>query len=237
MDDRLWCRNQGVGGFRPFPQGSGDAAGHRHAEAGHDVDDLAGDLGLGLLCRQTPGVEAATDQFFVPEHRHLRQRALSVIDRPLPAKPTALPDQLDVAVALGRGGFGRGARHRGRAGRNDHRGIGRVPSDGAVNWLSIICAISKYCGNRAVDLVEQRADQRRIAVVRGGQFRGEDLTAVGIDRQVELAPAPARLAAVLLVPPLPNTFNPVLSITTWTFAFFRAVATPRSTLRRENVVW
>ena len=74
---------------------------------------LAGDLGLGLLCRQSPGVEAATDHLFVPEHRHLRQRALSVVDRPLPSQSATLLDQLDVAVALGRGGFSRVARHRG----------------------------------------------------------------------------------------------------------------------------
>ena len=37
----------------------------------------------------------------------------AVIDRSLPAKPPALLDHRDVSVALGRGGFGRGARHRG----------------------------------------------------------------------------------------------------------------------------
>ena len=43
-----------------------------------DVDDLASDFGL--LCRQSPGVKAATDHFLVPKHRHFRQRALSVVD-------------------------------------------------------------------------------------------------------------------------------------------------------------
>jgi hypothetical protein len=185
-------------------------------------------------------MKAAADHFLIPEHRHLRQRAYFVVDRPLPSQPTALLDQLDVAVTLGRGGFGRGARHRGRTGWNDHRGARRVAGDGAVDRLAIVCAISKHCGDRAVDLVEQRADQRGIAVVRRGQFRGEDLSAVRIDRQMELSPAPARLAAVLLMQPFarPETFKPVLSITTWTgsLAFLRAVATPRSALRRENVV-
>ena len=55
-------------------------------------------------------MKAVADHLLVPEHRHLRQRALSVIDRPLPSQSTALLDQLDVAVALGRGGFGRGQR-------------------------------------------------------------------------------------------------------------------------------
>ena len=91
-------------------RGSGDPARDRHAEAGHDVQHLAGDLGLGLLCRQSPGMKAAADHFLIPEHRHLRQRALSVIDRPLPSQPTALLNQLDVAVSLGRSGFGRAPR-------------------------------------------------------------------------------------------------------------------------------
>jgi hypothetical protein len=55
---------------------------------------------------------------------------------------------------------------------------------------------------------------------------------------MELPPAPARLAAVLLVPPLPNTVSPVLSMTTLTgpSAFLRADATRRLALRREKVV-
>src|SRR3954452_25387528 len=73
----------------------------------------ASDLGLGLLCRQSPGVEAATDHLFVPAHRHLRPRAFSVVDRSLPSQSATLPNHLDVSVALGRGGFSRVARHRG----------------------------------------------------------------------------------------------------------------------------
>jgi len=84
--------------------------GHRHAEAGHDVDDLAGDGGLGLLCRQTPGVKAATDQLFVTEHRHFSQGTTSVTDQALPSQPTPLLDHLDVVVALGGVGVHRARR-------------------------------------------------------------------------------------------------------------------------------
>src|SRR5690349_2069060 len=45
---RRWCENQSESGFRPFPGCSDNAIGDRHAEAGHEVDDLAGDLGFGL---------------------------------------------------------------------------------------------------------------------------------------------------------------------------------------------
>ena len=53
----------GVGGVRPFPQSSGAPAGNRHAEAGHDVHDLASDLGL--PCGRSPRVEAATNQLWL----------------------------------------------------------------------------------------------------------------------------------------------------------------------------
>jgi hypothetical protein len=51
----------------PFSAAVRRPAGDRHAEAGHDVDDFAGDSSLGLLCGQTPRVKAATDHFFVPK--------------------------------------------------------------------------------------------------------------------------------------------------------------------------
>jgi hypothetical protein len=71
-----------------FALSRGAPAGHRHAEAGHDVHDLASDLVL--LSRQSPGVEAAPKQLFEPEQRHLRQRALYVVNRSLPPQPATL---------------------------------------------------------------------------------------------------------------------------------------------------
>src|SRR4051794_39515895 len=77
----------------------------RRPESAAAATDAAG----ALLLRpgKSPGMKGAADHFLIPEHRHLCQRALSVIDRPLPSQPTALLNQLDVAVSLGRGGFGR----------------------------------------------------------------------------------------------------------------------------------
>ena len=92
--------------------GSGNPTGYRHAEAGHDVDDLAGDLGPGLLCQQSSRVEA--DQS--PCRRSIAtsaERPAAVTDGALPSQATTLLDQLDVAVALSGVGFRRGASHRG----------------------------------------------------------------------------------------------------------------------------
>ena len=101
-------------------------------------------------------------------------------------------------------------------GRDDHRGVGRALSHGLVNRIAIVGAIRSHSGDRVRDLVEQGTDQGGIAVLGGRQLRSEDLAAVGIDRQVQLASGPARLTAMLLWSqlPAPTTFRPVLSITT-----------------------
>jgi hypothetical protein len=46
-----------------------------------------------------------------------------------------------------------------------HHGVGITVEDGPVGGLAIISAISEHRGSRAVDLVEQRADQRRVVLV------------------------------------------------------------------------
>ena len=107
--------------------------------------------------------------------------------------------------------------------------------------MTIVGAVGEHRGDRAVDLVEQRADQGCVALVRGGQLRGEDLTAVGIDRQMELRQLRRGLLPCFsnCHSPAPNTFSPALSITKSPIRppVFSAAATPRSTLRREKVVW
>jgi hypothetical protein len=70
--ERLWCRIR-MWAALPLTSVSGDALGYWHAKAGHDVDDLAARRGFGLLRRQSPSVEAATNQGFVAHHRHLAQ--------------------------------------------------------------------------------------------------------------------------------------------------------------------
>ena len=114
---------------------SDDLAGNRHPEAGHDVEDLAADAGLDLLRRQSPGVQAAADQLLVPQHRDLAQGAASVADRPLPAQPTALVDQLNVAIASAGGACSGLGRHRRRARWNDHRRGRAVGGHRAITTL------------------------------------------------------------------------------------------------------
>jgi hypothetical protein len=71
--DRRWCIIERWAACTPWPWGSDEALGYRHAKAGHDVDDLAARRGFGLLLRQSPSMEVAANQGFVAHHRHLAQ--------------------------------------------------------------------------------------------------------------------------------------------------------------------
>jgi hypothetical protein len=101
----------GCGPRCPLTSVSGDTLGYWHAKAGHDVEDLAARRGFGLLPRQSPGMEAATNQGFVAHHRHLAQGPPAIVDRLLPAETPARLDDLEVPVPLGGRRLGRVARH------------------------------------------------------------------------------------------------------------------------------
>src|SRR3954454_17566007 len=183
---------------------SGDALRYRHAEPGHPVERRAGDPGLGLLAGQSPGAEATTDDGLVPEHGGFPERAPAVADRLLPAQAALVPDHPDVLVALtGRSVSGR-ARHGRGTGRDDHcRGRVRLTlGHGAVNGFAVVGAIGGDRGDGAGDLIEQRADQGGVTLLDGGQLGGQDLAAVGIDREMEFAPGPLATLAMLLGQPL-----------------------------------
>src|SRR3954467_3819457 len=101
---RLWCAIRVVGAERSSDALSGDALRHRHPEPGHPVQHRAADPGFGLLGRQSPGAQAATDDSFVAGHGGLPKRAPAVADRRLPAQAPLVLDHLDVLVPLtGRG--------------------------------------------------------------------------------------------------------------------------------------
>ena len=97
---RLWCINGVGGGHRSLCRFSGDLSRDWHAEAGHAVDHRAGDPGLDLLRRQSPGPEAPADQNLVPMESGFNQGPLAVTDGPLPAHSAFPGEHLDVPVAL-----------------------------------------------------------------------------------------------------------------------------------------
>ena len=49
-------------GLSPLSRSLFDPLGNRHTEAGHPVEDVAGNFGLGLLIGQSPSVKSPADE-------------------------------------------------------------------------------------------------------------------------------------------------------------------------------
>src|ERR671917_935596 len=173
---------------------SGGALRQRHTEPGHPVEHRAADLSLGLLGGQSPGPKAPTDDRLVAEDGGLPERAPAVADRLLPAHAPPVLDHPDVPVALAGRGVGGRARHGAGAGWDDHRRgrVGLALGNGAVDRFAVVGAVGRHRGDGAMDLAEQWADLRGVALFAGGQLGGEDLAAAGIDRRPGAAGARSR---------------------------------------------
>jgi hypothetical protein len=70
-----------------------------------------------------------------------------------------------------------------------------------VHHIGVIGAIACHRSERTVVLIKQVWHRRDITDIVRGQFHRDDLVAVGINREMELAPVPARSFAVLLFEP------------------------------------
>src|SRR4051812_44549264 len=77
--------------------------------------------------------------------------------------------------------------------------------DGVIDALLVIRAIAGERGNSRVDLLEQGSDLGGIIRLRASQGRRDNLASVSIDPEVQLAPGPARLGAMLLGQPFART--------------------------------
>jgi hypothetical protein len=73
--------------------------------------------------------------------------------------------------------------------------------NGLIGWIAIIRAIRQHCGNWTAYLIEQRANQGSVALVRELGYQ-DVAAAVGIDSKVQAPPATARLASIFLMQPL-----------------------------------
>ena len=70
-----------------------DTDGDRHAEAGHLVEGVAGDVRFGLLIGQTPGMKTPADDGLVAIHRRLDEAAPAISGATLPANAAVLLDR------------------------------------------------------------------------------------------------------------------------------------------------
>ena len=71
----------------------------------------------------------------------------------------------EVAVAPGERALGGVAHHRGRARRDDHRGIRQTPGDSTIDWLAVVGAVRQDRVDQAHDLVEQRTERRDVSLL------------------------------------------------------------------------
>ena len=86
-------------------------------------------------------------------------------------------------------------------------------ADVTVDIVPIVRSIAGKRRNRARNLLQQGTDLRAVIDILAGQLGGNDLSSVGIHPDMELSPAPTRLAACLSTShsPGPQSLSPVLS--------------------------
>jgi len=87
------------------------------------------------------------------------------------------------------------------------RWVGLTLGDGAVDGLAVVGAVGDHRGECTGDLREQGSDLGSVALLVARQLAGEDLAAVGVDREMEFAPLPPAALAVLRDQPLASAVN------------------------------
>ena len=76
-----------------------------------------------------------------------------------------------------------------------------------VNGLAIIRAVCGHRRNVSIDLIEQFRHFGNVADIIRRQFHSDDFMRVGINAEVQLAPAAARPDAVFLIQPFALAIN------------------------------
>ena len=98
-------------------------------------------------------------------------------------------------------------RYRGRAWWDHDFNIIAVRCDRGVGGCAVIRAVSRDPCDRDVDLIQQWRHLRWIVIVLIRQCLSDYHAILGIDRQMKLAPFPARLRAVFGLQPLAGPVN------------------------------
>src|ERR1700676_2795742 len=177
------------------------ASGSQHLVQHRDADGYLGLLSLETACSQ-PG----SDQRLVAANRRFDRRALAIICCLLPSQSSLFRDHLEMPVTLcERTWFT--TEHGRRAWRNHDLNIIAVCCDHAVGGSAVIRAVSRYPGDRDIDLIQQWRNLRLIVIVLIRQCLSDYHAIFGIDRQMKLAPCPARLRAVFGLQPLAGPVN------------------------------
>ncbi len=169
----------------------------RASKPQHPVQGSCGDCNLrrlGLVGARAKGI---TDHAFVAADRRLDLGAKIVAAGFLPRYSTTLCNGPQMAVALCRSGLGRATQNRAGPRWHDDGSIRIMFGDGLVNPVLIVIAVGGEGGNGIGNLTEQPANHRGIVDFLPGHLDRDDLAAIGIDANVQLASGPAAGRAVL----------------------------------------
>src|SRR3954462_1234731 len=180
--------------------------GFRASGRQHPVQDRHTNGRFGLLGHKSTGSQPRSDQRLVATHCRFDERPLAVSSRNLPSQASLFRDHLQVAVTLCRGT--QFAAWEGRRARWDyHLNAIAVRRNRLVSGVTVIRTIGLYLGNRAVNLIEERPYLGWIVGVLIRQCLRHDHAAGRVDRQMQLAPLPARLRAMFRLQPLARSVD------------------------------
>jgi len=167
----------------------------------HTVQRLDADRDLSSLSIVIAGAQAVSNDRFVPAERRLDQRSTAIAGRFLPGHAAMFVEYLDMPVALSQtAGILREPRCPSR--RNDDCRIisGLIAAYGLIDRIAVVGAVSEKMSDAGATRLEQRLNQIWIANIAVGQLVGNDLAALQIETNRELASATLALAVFFHTP-------------------------------------
>lgn len=109
---------------------------------------------------------------------------------------------VSLAACLGAGLF-----YRVRSRWNDDLCACAVTQNCVVGWIAIIGSIGRELADLIIDLIQQQLQLRSVAGFLICQAMCNDLATVGVNRQVQFAPATPGLCPMLFFQPLARAIN------------------------------
>ena len=165
----------------------------RHPETGHRVEDFARQLNLNSLSIQGSTSHTSTDERLVSVHGILDRAARAVTGLRVPLAPPQFSDRANVAIPFPQCGR-RVPAELGVTARWDehaHRSSFAAFMDGSVSSLGVVRAVCRDRCDGVTNLLKQCRDSATVMRPASGQIGCEDLTAIGIHSEVQLAPSPS----------------------------------------------
>jgi hypothetical protein len=150
------------------------------------------------LIRQNPGVKLSADDGLIAEHRCFNQTPAIIARTSLPAHASMLCNGHEMFVTLRRCRFTCNGCN---PWWNNHRCFWVTLGNGAADGLAIVCPVCRHRRNVSTDLVEEGWQFGDVTDIIRRQFHRDDFMCIGIDTEMQLAPAPARADAVFLIKP------------------------------------